>query len=257
MGDTELYTNMVQALDAERRAGKLDAGTVDYTDLTAATIQSLSDHLAGTTTMTGAQIVADSTVAAALAGKAQVLTPTAVKTGAYTAAAGEFVPVDTTSAGVTVTLPTAPPDKTRIGVKHVVRGSTNTVTVAAGGSDVFNVTSGSTSLTLTLVNQAISLQYKASGAIWYVIADDEPLSGLDARYRAAYVASGTATLSSGAATVSNASVTANSIIRVASKTAGGTPGALYISARTASTSFVISSTSGTDTSTVQWDVVAW
>jgi hypothetical protein len=117
-----------------------------------------------------------------LATKAQALVPTAVKTGAYTAAAGDLVPVDTTSAAVTVTLPSAPADKTRVAVKHVIQGGTNAVTIAAGGSDVFNKAGGSTSLTLTLLNQSVSLQYKATGGIWYVVADDEPLSALDARF---------------------------------------------------------------------------
>jgi hypothetical protein len=42
---------------------------------------------------------------ALLAAKSQALTATAVKTSAYTAAAGDFVPVDTTSGAVTITLP--------------------------------------------------------------------------------------------------------------------------------------------------------
>jgi hypothetical protein len=33
--------------------------------------------------------------------------------------------------------------------------------------------------------QAVILQYKASGAIWYILADDLPLSQLDARYATA------------------------------------------------------------------------
>lgn len=63
---------------------------------------------------------------------------------------------------------------------------------------------------------------------------------------------GTATLTAGAATVSNTSVTANSRIFLTSQADGGTPGWLRVSARTASTSFTITSSSGTDTSTVAW-----
>ncbi len=117
-----------------------------------------------------------------LAAKASGLAVTTVKTSAYTAAANQFVPVDTTSGAVTVTLPTAPADGSRITVKHVIQGSTNVVTVACGSSDVFNKASGSTTATLTLVNQAITLQYYTTGAIWYVVSDDLPLSGLDSRY---------------------------------------------------------------------------
>jgi hypothetical protein len=113
---------------------------------------------------------------------ADLLTPTGVKTSAYNAQPGDFVPCDTTSAGFTVTLPTAPADLTVVGVKMVIQGGTNTVTYAAGGSDVFNKAGGSTSGTLTLASQGIIWQYSAGPAIWYVHADDLPLSQLDSRY---------------------------------------------------------------------------
>jgi hypothetical protein len=63
---------------------------------------------------------------------------------------------------------------------------------------------------------------------------------------------GTATLVAGAATVANTSVTANSRIFVFSQVDGGTPGFLRVSTRTAGTSFVITSSSNTDTSTVAY-----
>jgi hypothetical protein len=110
------------------------------------------------------------------------VTPTAVKTTTYNAAAGDFVPCDTTSAGFTVTLPTAPADKSQVAVKMVIQASTNVVTVACGGSDVFNKSGGPTTGTLSLVNQGLLVQYKASGAIWYVVSDDLPLGQLDLRY---------------------------------------------------------------------------
>jgi hypothetical protein len=124
------------------------------------------------------------TLTSGVAARQLALVPTAVKTSAYTAAASDLIPVDTTSGAVTVTLPTAPADRSLIAVKHVIQGSTNTVTITAGGSDVFNKASGGTSLTLTLLNQAVILQYKASGAIWYVLADDLSLASLDARFLA-------------------------------------------------------------------------
>lgn len=105
------------------------------------------------------------------------LSVTAVKTSAYTAGTNEIIPVDTTSAGVTITLPSAPPEGARVVVKKV-DATTNTVTIARGGSSVFNVAAGSTSLSLTVQNQAVQLQYKASTAIWYVISTDVPLSAL-------------------------------------------------------------------------------
>jgi hypothetical protein len=113
---------------------------------------------------------------------AQLLTPTAVKTGPYTAAPGDFVPVDTTSSGVTITLPTAPADATIIGIKMVTQGGSNTVTIAAGGSDVFNKSGGAATASLALINQGDLMQYKASTGIWYLYANYLSLTSLDNRY---------------------------------------------------------------------------
>jgi hypothetical protein len=66
---------------------------------------------------------------------------------------------------------------------------------------------------------------------------------------------GTCTLVAGSCTVSNTSVTANSRILITSNADSGTPGWLRVSAKTASTSFVITSSSGTDTSTVVWEIL--
>jgi hypothetical protein len=46
------------------------------------------------------------------------------------------------------------------------------VTVACGGSDVFNKSGGGTTATLTLLNQALVMQY-ASG-VWIVHSTDVP-----------------------------------------------------------------------------------
>lgn len=66
---------------------------------------------------------------------------------------------------------------------------------------------------------------------------------------------GTATLVAGTATVSTTAVTANSRVFLTAQTSGAAPGALRVSTRTAGTSFVITSTSGTDTSVVAWMLV--
>jgi hypothetical protein len=107
--------------------------------------------------------------------------PVAVQTSAYTASPGDFVPVDTTSGGVTVTLPAAPGDGSTVAVKMVKQGGTNAVTVSAGGGDTFNVTGGSQTATLTLLNQVVFLQYEQAYAVWFV-TDALGLSQLDARY---------------------------------------------------------------------------
>jgi hypothetical protein len=65
----------------------------------------------------------------------------------------------------------------------------------------------------------------------------------------------TATLSAGTVTVANTAVTSSSYIFVTSQSDGGTPGFLRITAKTAGTSFVITSSSNTDTSTVAYIII--
>lgn len=65
---------------------------------------------------------------------------------------------------------------------------------------------------------------------------------------------GTAVLVGGTKLVSNNSVTATSRIFLTSQVDGGTPGFLRVSARSAGTSFTITSSSGTDTSTVAYEI---
>ena len=68
-------------------------------------------------------------------------------------------------------------------------------------------------------------------------------------------AMGVATLVGGTVTVNNTKVTANSRIFLTSQADGGTPGALRVSGRVAGTSFTITSSSGTDTSTVAFQIL--
>lgn len=65
---------------------------------------------------------------------------------------------------------------------------------------------------------------------------------------------GTATLVAGSSVVANTSVTATSRILLTSNADGGTPGFLRVSARSAGVSFTITSSSGTDTSTVAYQI---
>lgn len=97
------------------------------------------------------------------------LAPTGVKTSAYTAQDGDFVPVDTTSGAVTVSLPSPVRDRAIIEVK-LVRGG-GAVTVAAGGSDTFN-DGGGASLTISTLNQGVIVQYAETIGVWYALAGD-------------------------------------------------------------------------------------
>jgi hypothetical protein len=106
---------------------------------------------------------------AAIATKEIKLTITSVKTTSYSVQANEFVPVDTTSGNITLTLPTAPADGTQAGGKLSVLGGTNSLIFNTGGSDVINVTGGVTTVSLTILNQVVIFQYKASSAVWYAV----------------------------------------------------------------------------------------
>lgn len=66
---------------------------------------------------------------------------------------------------------------------------------------------------------------------------------------------GTAVLVAGTKTVTNTSVTANSLILLTSQADGGTPGFVRVTAKTAATSFVITSSNPLDTSTIGWMIV--
>ncbi|HXT88123.1 MAG TPA: hypothetical protein VN714_02590 [Trebonia sp.] len=115
-------------------------------------------------------------------GGASALTRTALQTGNYNAAAGDLVPVDTTTAPVTVTLPNAPADKTQVAVELVTQGGANTATLACAGSDVLSKTGGPTTLTLPLLGQAAWLEYTAAAGIWTPLSLGFQLAALDARY---------------------------------------------------------------------------
>jgi hypothetical protein len=122
-------------------------------------------------------VIVPGTLSATLQASA-ALTPTSVKTGPYTAATGDLVLVSTSGGNVTITLPTIPADKVQIGVKQVVLGTGNHVTVNAGGTDRFNVAGGASSITLTRVFQTVILQYQLSSGLWLVTGTD-PASPID------------------------------------------------------------------------------
>jgi hypothetical protein len=100
------------------------------------------------------------------------LAPTPVQTGAYTAAPGDFVPVDASAGSVTITLPNQPPDQSQVGVTVLAIAGPNIVRVACGASDVLSQAGGARALALSSVGQGVLLQYQASADIWHAIAQD-------------------------------------------------------------------------------------
>lgn len=75
------------------------------------------------------------------------------------------------------------------------------------------------------------------------------------RYTPTGPLSGQATLVAGAATVTTTEVVASDSILLTPVATGGTPGWVRVSAITAGTNFTITSSSGTDTSAVYWEIV--
>ena len=81
-----------------------------------------------------------------------------------------------------------------------------------------------------------------------------PAIGLLVRVSPYQVRSGVATLAAGTVTVSHSAVQTGSRIRLTRQPGGANPGAVYVSAIVGSTSFTITSTSGTDTGIVFWEI---
>jgi hypothetical protein len=79
--------------------------------------------------------------------------------------------------------------------------------------------------------------------------------GLDGNHYTSGARQGSVALVAGAATVSTVEVQAGDTIVLNVTTVGGTPGWMHVSAITAGTSFVITSSNALDTSTVQWKIV--
>lgn len=123
----------------------------------------------------GADVTLTNAIAAEAAARAtadtslnkMVLKPIAIKTANYAASPGEFVPVDTTAGTPVITLPTDPDDGSSIAVKRTV-GVTNNASVVCGGADVFNVTGGATTSTISLLNMTQTYTYYKALHIWYV-----------------------------------------------------------------------------------------
>jgi len=116
----------------------------------------------------------------ALSLKQSSLTPTSVKTSNYTAAPGEFVPVNATGGVIGITLPTMPSEGTTIGVKIVAISSTTYVTVSSGGSDRFNIAAGPANFDLLNRNETAYFQYHCitsflgvcTAGLWYSTSEN-------------------------------------------------------------------------------------
>lgn len=173
------------ALTAETSA-RTTADTTLQTNITNEAATARAAETANATSIsneTTARIAADTGLQTQIdAFSAGLVESASVFTSSFTATAAKIHRVDSTSGVIVATLPTAPADKTQILIKLVIQGGTNGVTINTGGSDVLNKTGGSTSYSLSYVNQTVTMQYKATGAIWTIIGTDIPLSATDTRY---------------------------------------------------------------------------
>lgn len=81
------------------------------------------------------------------------------------------------------------------------------------------------------------------------------IGGLSVKEGGGAAKMGTAVLVAGTVVVPTTAVTATTRVFVSAQTAGGTPGIIAVSARTAGTSFTLTSSNAADTSTVAWLLV--
>lgn len=144
----------------------------------------------------------------------------------FTAAANTFYEVDISGGNVTATLSTAPANGFTVGFKVTKFTAGNSLTLQAGGSDVFNVSGGSSSSSISLLNQSRIISYDATHALWITQSGDTPVS--------AFAAGTGLTLTTNAGAISyavNASQSISALSNLTSngfvKTTGGT-GALSI-----------------------------
>lgn len=124
--------------------------------------------------------------------------------------------------------------------------SMGSASVTVGGTDIlFQVGNGTSDAARS---DALRLNY--DGVLWLY-------GGLKLKTNGGAPRLGTATLVAGTVTVSTTAISANSKVFLSVDTPGGTQGFLSApnASYTAGTSFVINSSSGTDTSTVNWMIV--
>jgi hypothetical protein len=98
------------------------------------------------------------------------------------------------------------------------------------------------------LNGTVNLLGQGDGSVTLAGRTVVPATGAGARMNTAVLAGGTVT-------VNTTAIGANSVVMLTTQVPGGTVGAPYVSARTAGTSFTITSTSASDTSTVGWRIL--
>lgn len=94
------------------------------------------------------------------------LTPIATQTSNYSANANEIVPCNISAWSFSVTLPSAPADKTKVRVQVLTVWASNAVEVKAGWTDKFFASAWPISLYMTIYWETQEFQYQATGGFW-------------------------------------------------------------------------------------------
>lgn len=104
------------------------------------------------------------------------LNPTTLKTGNYTANVDEYVPCDISSSSFTITLPTAPADKSQIEILIVKTAADKVLTIQAGGTDKFDRTDGPQTIYMYLAIESLVCTYQSSTGIWFLQSAAAPFN---------------------------------------------------------------------------------
>jgi hypothetical protein len=102
------------------------------------------------------------------AGNGGGLAFTALKTGAYTAVAGDLVKYDPTSGTFTLTFPASPSADDRVGFKNA-SASTVAVTLAGNGNTVENPASYGVAASQSVSGNGLALTYQFDGTSWLIV----------------------------------------------------------------------------------------
>ncbi len=181
-------TTGTQAANKTYVDGVVAAGAADATTSSKGIVQ-LAGDLAGTATSVSVAKIKGITLPASAPTNGQVLTATsatatswstpsggggngarsvtAIKTSAYTPAAGEYVIVNPTSSGFTVTLPTSQASGTWISLKNIGTNS-NAVLIVPGGSDKIEDSGNYDGLSVSLNSGQTCMDFIYDGTSrWY------------------------------------------------------------------------------------------
>lgn len=133
------------------------------------------------------------------------------------------------------------------GVVETSPGS-NATTCLKADAGTYGTALGLIAVKPNALNGTVNLLGQGDGSVTLAGRTVIPTTGAGARM-------GTAVLAGGTVTVNTTAIGANSVVMLTTQAPGGTVGAPYVSARTAGTSFTITSTSASDTSTVGWRIL--